>query len=236
VLAYGTGALNIEACRVATTDDIGRTRTTALGVMNDDAWQPKAQASESHAAGRWPTNVVLSHAGNDVDGDLCANGCVPGCPVAELDRQSGARRAGGVVAGGDHYASAGYEHGIGGSRVAFDGYGDEGGASRYFPTFRYEAKAPAAERPKVGGEAHATVKPLALMRWLVRLVTPPGGMALEPFAGSGTTIEACLVEGFRCIAVEREARYLPLVMARISKPIESVLPFDAPEVSDAELR
>lgn len=57
--------------------------------------------------------------------------------------------------------------------------------------FRYVAKAPKRERPVVDGVAHPTVKPLALMRWLVRLVTPPGGTVLDPFAGSGTTIEGC---------------------------------------------
>lgn len=61
------------------------------------------------------------------------------------------------------------------------------------------------------------VKPLALMRWLVRLVTPPGGTVLEPFAGSGTTVEACIVEGFQCIAIEREADYLPLIRQRIDR-------------------
>ena len=60
-----------------------------------------------------------------------------------------------------------------------------------------------------------TVKPLDLMRWLVRLVTSPGGTVLEPFAGSGTTVEACIVEGFRCIAIEREDDYLPLITQRI---------------------
>lgn len=69
------------------------------------------------------------------------------------------------------------------------------------------------------------MKPLDLMRWLVRLVTPPGGVVLEPFAGSGTTAEACVVEGFRCIAIEREAAYLPLIVQRLSKPIEMVLDF-----------
>lgn len=71
-----------------------------------------------------------------------------------------------------------------------------------------------------GRVAHPTVKPLDLMRWLVRLVTPPGGIVLEPFAGSGTTAEACVVEGFRCIAIEREATYLPLILARLLKPIQ----------------
>ena len=60
-------------------------------------------------------------------------------------------------------------------------------------------------------------QPLALMRWLVRLVTPPGGTVLEPFAGSGTTAEACLLERFHCIAIEREADYLPLILQRINR-------------------
>jgi len=63
------------------------------------------------------------------------------------------------------------------------------------------------------------------MRWLVRLVTPPGGTVLEPFAGSGTTVEACILEGFRCVAIEREADYLPLITQRIHRrrdPVEAV--------------
>ena len=83
--------------------------------------------------------------------------------------------------------------------------------------FRYVAKAPKRERPAVDGTAHPTVKPLALMRWLVRLVTPPGGVVLEPFAGSGATVEACIIEGFHCIAIEREAEYLPLIRHRIDR-------------------
>ena len=69
------------------------------------------------------------------------------------------------------------------------------------------------------------VKPLALMRWLVRLVTPPGGTVLEPFAGSGTTVEACIVEGFDCIAIEKGDEYLPLIMQRINRqrdPVEAI--------------
>jgi site-specific DNA-methyltransferase (adenine-specific) len=85
--------------------------------------------------------------------------------------------------------------------------------SKYF----YVAKPSKAERPVVDGIAHPTVKPLALMRWLVKLVTPPGGTVLEPFAGSGATVEACILEGFRCIAIEREAEYLPLIQARIDR-------------------
>lgn len=89
--------------------------------------------------------------------------------------------------------------------------------ARFFPTFRYEAKAPTEERPVVDGVQHPTVKPLDLMRWLVRLVTPDGDVVLEPFAGSGTTAEACVREGFDCIAIERDETYLPLIVQRLSK-------------------
>lgn len=94
---------------------------------------------------------------------------------------------------------------------------NEGGRSRFFPTFRFEVRAPTRERPKVNGVAHPTVKPLALMRWLVRLVTQPGGTVLDPFAGSGTTLEAAVLEGFNAIGIEREETYLPLIMQRLRR-------------------
>lgn len=56
------------------------------------------------------------------------------------------------------------------------------------------------------------------MRWLVRLVTPaPNGVVLDPFAGSGTTAEACLLEGFRCVTIEQDATYLPLIVQRVTR-------------------
>lgn len=97
------------------------------------------------------------------------------------------------------------------------GYGDTGGASRFFPVFKYQAKAPTRERPKVDGISHPTVKPLALMRWLVKLVTPPGGTVLDPFAGYGTTGEACVLEGFNVVLIEREADYIPLIHERFNR-------------------
>ena len=101
--------------------------------------------------------------------------------------------------------------------------GQLGESARYYPTFRYEAKAPGTERPDVDGTAHPTVKPLALMRWLVGLVASPGATLLEPFAGSGTTLEACLLEGFDVIGIEREDTYLPLIVQRIRKPLQQSL-------------
>jgi DNA modification methylase len=89
--------------------------------------------------------------------------------------------------------------------------------SRFLPAFRWQAKAPSTERPNVNGVTHPTVKPLDLMRWLVRLVTPPGGVVLDPFGGSGTTAEACLLEGAHCWTIEQEEKYLPLINARVQR-------------------
>ncbi|MEB0286185.1 site-specific DNA-methyltransferase [Cryobacterium sp. 10S3] len=97
------------------------------------------------------------------------------------------------------------------------------GGSVVFPVFRYVAKPGSIERPNVDGMTHQTVKPLELMRWLVRLVTPPHGVVLDPFAGSGTTLEAALIEGFTAIGVELEADHLPLIRQRLAKPLQQTM-------------
>lgn len=209
VLTHGTGALNIDATRVAMSD-ADAAAIDGMGGFGKHKVEAAVYGeyghtdSHAHPDGRWPTNVAL---------DIAA--------VDELDAQTGdlsdakphtLRRRG-----------IGYGSGSTGGDVEL-GYEDSGGASRFFPAFRYEAKASSAERPKVGGVQHPTVKPLDLMRWLVRLVAPQGATILEPFAGSGTTIEACIAEGMRCIAIEREEQYLPLILDRISKPIDVPLP------------
>lgn len=274
VLAHGTGALNIDACRVQMSD-ADRARIDTMGGFGRKGWTRAdgtlgevydgtvdgslaSSDATAHDAGRWPANVVLDDS-----------------QAAELDRQSGTRpgmRPAILRRGATTGRSIGGEHTYGSSATVHDaatGYDDTGGASRFFPTFRYQPKAPTAERPTYvkdgeapslfgdagsirkrctkcgrqevnmpgaactcpepdfqpdptmrGKVAHPTVKPLDLMRWLVRLVTPPGGVVLDPFAGSGTTAEACAVEGLRCVAIEREADYLPLVVARMAKPIQ----------------
>ena len=75
----------------------------------------------------------------------------------------------------------------------------------------------------VNGVLHPTVKPVALMRWLVRLVTPHGGLVLEPFAGSGTTLEACAREGMRCEAAEMDADYIRLIRERMGRDMQTTL-------------
>ncbi|MBT2486601.1 MULTISPECIES: site-specific DNA-methyltransferase [unclassified Microbacterium] len=89
--------------------------------------------------------------------------------------------------------------------------------SRKFPIFRFEHKPSPAERPRAFGISHSTVKPLGLMRWLVTLVTPPGGTVLEPFAGSGTTVEAAKGVGFHVVAVERDPSFVPLIISRLDR-------------------
>lgn len=223
VLEHGTGALNIDGCRVAMTEADAAAIDAKHAGMDPDAYERPPGVSlhlstdpmrlvraRAHELGRWPANVVLDDT-----------------QAAELDRQSGVsviRRAPMSMPKSPGFAGSTYGNDSSERGAVMErGYDDQGGASRFFPTFRYEAKAPTSERPRDGGVAHPTVKPLDLMRWLVRLVTPPGGMVLEPFAGSGTTAEACILEGFRCIAIEREEDYLPLIVSRLSKPLAPAL-------------
>jgi site-specific DNA-methyltransferase (adenine-specific) len=108
-----------------------------------------------------------------------------------------------------------------GQAVALDAatgsLGSDDSVSARFPVFRYESKASASERPRVCGVSHVTVKPLSLMRWLVRLLTPVGGVVLEPFAGSGTTVEAAVLEGYRVVAIEKDPDFVPLIQARLER-------------------
>ncbi|WP_079636344.1 DNA methyltransferase, partial [Mycobacteroides abscessus] len=176
VLEYGTGALNIDACRIPTGDKLGGGSTTRGQQMKDGWHRPwmddpdmvaanaersRASVARSEELGRWPTNVVLDKH-----------------QAEALDRQTGVLHSGTMRAGTERQPRAGGTI-YGADTRTFapaDTYGDSGGASRFFPVFRYEAKAPTSERPNADGVQHPTVKPLDLMRWLVRLVTPVGAV------------------------------------------------------------
>jgi len=185
--------------------------------------------AQENPAGRWPANVLLDPEA-----------------AAMLDEQSG--EAGGGFGRRGSQANAGAEQGMFGIRATGQevGFGDSGGASRFF----YTAKTSRAER-EVGrmyaedqgtkrraglagadrdGDLddlserwrarpthndHPTVKPVDLMQWLCRLVTPPGGLVLDPFLGSGSTGMAALREGFDFIGIEREPEYVAIARARI---------------------
>lgn len=220
VKEHGTGALNIDGCRIGT-DNVER--TIRGGGKNTEQWRMgKGSRTTGSSAGRWPANLVLDEEAAKM-----------------LDAQSGERPSGSGnknirSRGGGNAYGAGLGRGIG------DGIGgDSGGASRFF----YCAKASRKEREAgVSGEerplhwssgdknpgsfqsegtkkssrnAHPTVKPLALMRWLVRLVTPPSGLILDPFLGSGTTAIAATAEGFRCIGIDNNEEYLAIAVQRL---------------------
>jgi len=196
VLTHGTGALNIDGSRIGTDGGTaGATAGPSDGIygngLNGDFSKPVA------GLGRWPANVILDEA-----------------MAAELDRQSGVRPAGAFPSKSNIPTGVHYEGGWGavdnGDRRELN---DSGGASRFF----YVAKANKNERPRDGDTAHPTVKPLTLMRYLCKLVTPPGGTILEPFAGSGTTVQAALMEGFNVIGIEMTDEYLPLIVERIER-------------------
>jgi site-specific DNA-methyltransferase (adenine-specific) len=307
VSEYGTGALNIDGCRVGA-DDVQR--TVRGGGTNTEQWRTgKGDCVTGSPAGRWPANVVLScfcesspenggahgrdRAPEDDGGsvrpprgdarrDPLSDGVPqadasdaaagsgngrgvsqpaarvthrPDCAVRLLDEQSGER--GSFVAQrksartSPKLGNATYAHMEGPGAGEVVGYGDTGGASRFF----YTAKASRREREaglegmprkqvassngakgaedrgegeygdpsglglnsiKQAANVHPTVKPLALMRWLCRLVTPPNGTILDPFTGSGSTGCAAMLEGFRFVGIEQEAEYVEIARRRIA--------------------
>lgn len=216
VVEHGTGALNIDACRVPAVGRPHRSNTgngPSAGVYGDGLHGSRALGIFDQ--GRWPPNTVLSHAAlvdpesGEVLGDACADGCVEGCPVTELDQQSGVTSS---RVGKPRGAGAGDGWGMTATGSEYD---DHGGASRFFPVFRWAPKAPQTERPRVNGKSHETVKSVDLMRWLTRLVTPPGGVVLDCFAGTGTTGQAARAEGFSAVLIESDPLSLPLITARL---------------------
>lgn len=189
VLKWGTGAINIDGCRVGLTkgDD------PRLGGKGDWGTEKAAKnvyeggyAGErvtSSPLGRFPANVI--HDGSDEVLE-----CFPNTKSGQFlpHHQAKGKSQIGTF---DIRDRTGEEHPT---------YGDSGSAARFF----YAAKANKKDR---AGSKHPTVKPIKLLRYLARLITPPGGVVLDPFAGSGTTGEAAYMEGFRTILIERELQF-----------------------------
>jgi site-specific DNA-methyltransferase (adenine-specific) len=193
VLEHGTGALNIDACRIGS-EAVGWGGGGSKlyeGGLSTEGGEPRP------ATGRWPANVALDETA-----------------AAMLDEQSGEGVSKRAPRGSGKSETATY--GVWG--LADDdtrGHNDTGGASRFF----YTAKASRQDR-NAGGLAdntHPTVKPTELMRWLIRLVTPPGGIILDPFGGSGSTGLAARAENTRCILIERESEYLNIIRDRLAQ-------------------
>jgi len=218
VLQHGTGALNVDGCRVGDSKSVpssasktankiyGAGMTSMTGGTNRSGFDPNV--------GRWPANIV--HDGSDE--------VMAAFPWSK-DGVAGARTwQGGTV----------METRLG-AQQAFGGYQGEGSAARFF----YTAKASRFDRndglhgmpeqalnwsgtfqsPNTNRKSanhHPTVKPTDLMRWLVRLVTPPGGTVLDPFMGSGSTLKAAELEGFNAIGIELDPAYIDIARRRIA--------------------
>jgi DNA modification methylase len=189
VLEHGTGALNIGGCRIETADDLnggayaevgGRNVSGSLRQGSGMNVAGKTAGREfQQPAGRWPANLI--HDGSEEVVSL----------FPETTSGNGDRRS---------PKEAGTFGAFAGTEAAREFMGDSGSAARFF----YTSKADADDRL---GSKHPTVKPVDLMQWLVRLVTPRGGTCLDPFAGTGTTGEAAWREGCRAILIEREEEY-----------------------------
>lgn len=187
VLQHGTGAINIDGCRVGS-DTRSRSRSTGELVSANLSMAGGNYAREivGTVEGRWPANIV--HDGSDE-------------VVAAFPSEAGGsgKASGPTLREGNTSVARGKFNGLApGVETAF--HGDTCSAARFF----YSAKADATDRI---GSKHPTVKPVDLMQWLVRLVTPKGGLVLDPFAGTGTTGEAAWRDGMRAVLIEREDEY-----------------------------
>lgn len=263
VLKHGTGAINIDECRIE-----GMPPQVTQGVNSNGHGFKVAktsQPSQPSQLGRFPANLVLSHTEHCTDDQ-----CDIECAIKMLDEQSGTLKSG---ARKKYEDSTGRMHGggVGGNSPC---EASEGGASRFFFIARHDNKSPACgSEPTLSGakaerrttpttrhtskstgtgstpddasviglessptrflycaktsssernagmddskNVHPTVKPLKLMRYLCRLVTPPGGTVLDPFMGSGSTGMAAVEEGFGFVGIEREPDYVQIAEKRI---------------------
>lgn len=219
---HGTGALNIDGCRVETSED--RATITGRGGIparhNEHESRGAGVVAQPHSLGRWPANLI-----HDGSAEV----------VAQFPAQAGAA-APVTVRNGDKFR---------GTFGAFKGNIDEAGSTFHADTgsaarFFYCAKATKEDRndgcqeikakqyshdgretpienayQRNSSNSHPTVKPTDLMRYLCRLVTPANGVVLDPFMGSGSTGRGAVLEGFRFIGIEREAEYIEIARARI---------------------
>ena len=265
VLKWGTGAINIDGCRVSTDDIMSSGRHIQKNREYPSGYKDINRSEyEQNSQGRFPSNFILGHHfdcemkiektiytdTNEEESNEVWN-CHDDCPIKILDEQSGELKSGKMTANHNRTTN-GSPNGIYGkfdvNHPLAETYGDKGGASRFF----YVAKASQWERNfglqefeqkqttggggggignyledinsasgKYGSEKapskniHPTVKPIKLMQYLVRMITPPNGIVLDPFAGSGTTGIACKIDGFNFVGLELSEEYTEIANSRI---------------------
>ncbi len=255
VLAHGTGGINVDACRIGfapgTTTACAASAGSGSGKASTNVGFVGGIVSPAHEAGRWPANVLFDETAAAMLDEQTG-------PVAGQQgraKVAGSEQTRTVYSGGRNYRSGNPEP-----------RGDTGGASRFFyaaKTSRAEREAgldhlPAVKPATVTGRAedsagqkharsgmpggeprrnvHPTVKPIALMRYLVRLITPPGGMVLDPFAGSGSTLCAAVLEGVTSVGIELTPEYIPIIEGRVEhcKTVAAIAGADARERFEAD--
>lgn len=204
VLEHGTGALNVDGCRVGTDESLGRPLSSRPEASSVNAYnwstRPNPLAGEfldnTKGLGRWPANLI--HSGEE--------------EVMELFPEAKGQQ--GAITGSEPSSKTANAYGEFASRTESAPRNDSGSAARFF----YCPKVSKKERGE--GNTHPTLKPIALMAYLCRLVTPPNGTVLDPFMGSGSTGIAALQEGFSFVGVEREPEYLAIAEKRIQNSLE----------------
>lgn len=243
----GTGVLNIEGCRVPTTDDLnggaysaareGRAVSQSLSPSGMNRQGARASGEYRQPGGRWPANLI--HDGSDEV--LAAFPTAPGqmadesrsAPSSKTSNVYGAMQRQGEPSQDDpNTGGVGFKMRPGarrldsGSAARFfycakaarsdrnDGLDDPGPQFKKGSTLRDAEKLNAADERK--GNHHPTVKPTELMRYLCRLVTPPGGLVLDPFTGSGSTGRGAIAEGMQFIGIELDQEYAEIACRRIA--------------------
>lgn len=199
---FGTGAINIDGCRVpAVAGDEPMTADHVPGNRSREQYRMGVPSNPRPSnKGRWPANVV--HDGSDEVLNAFAAYGQRGAlaPVTKRNADKFRTVYNGSFKGNVDEAGSTFQ-------------GDSGTAARFF----YSAKATTEDR---AGSKHPTVKPVSLMRWLVRMITPPGGLVLDPFAGSGTTGAAALAEGMSALLIEQDDEYVGDICRRLGVSID----------------
>ena len=239
VLAHGTGGINVDGCRVECKDKAkfpAGTISDTEAVFGGGAgrYASRARTDDGSPNGRWPANLI--HDGSDevvglfhetgaskasMRGEKTSAGTHTGWAREShkgFNSVRGHNDSGGSAARFFYCAKASKrdrDEGLEGfeARPAANAYGDGLNTATKVRTEDQAANGVSRDERR---NHHPTVKPTELMRYLCRLVTPPGGVVLDPFTGSGSTGKAAILEGFRFIGIEREAEYVEIARARIA--------------------
>jgi len=219
---HGVGALNIDACRIPSDDGSpsaklrksraisgGDRQNGSSGIEDRTTLLRYTEQRVGEQLGRFPTNTIISHNPDCEDGR-----CTFGCAVFLLNKQAGKRKSGAMKAGTERGRKGNNTYGeFSGPATSREIIASEGGAERFF----YCPKAKSEDARGGKDNRHPTVKHPALMEYLCKLVTPPSGIVLDPFAGSGTTGIAAIACGFRFVGVEQHLEYFEFANNRIAQ-------------------